>query len=115
VNAAPPPPPGVRAPADERDEAPVVTVHELVKRFGALTAVASVSFDIHPREIFAILGPNGSGKTTTLRMIMHIILPDRGAITVLGKQTSRAANDLVGRDRCTARLTPPSPRRSPPA
>ncbi len=42
------------------------------------------------------IGPNGSGKTTTLRMIMHILHPDKGRITVLGEKTVIAANDRVG-------------------
>ena len=97
MNAALPPPAGVRAPADERDEAPVVTVHELVKRFGALTAVASVSFDIHPREIFGILGPNGSGKTTMIRILCGLLAPTSGGANVAGVDVVKSPDDVKSR------------------
>jgi ABC-type uncharacterized transport system ATPase subunit len=52
---------------------------------------------MYPRDpIYGFIGPNGSGKTTTIRMIMNIILPDRGQIRVLGRATSSAARDEVG-------------------
>ncbi|HEY2954941.1 MAG TPA: ABC transporter ATP-binding protein [Candidatus Eisenbacteria bacterium] len=66
------------------DAAPVVVVRELTRRFGALTAVAAVSFDIRPREIFGILGPNGSGKTTTIRILCGLLAPSSGEATVAG-------------------------------
>ena len=46
--------------------------------------------------IYGFIGLNGPGKTTTIRMIMNMILPDRGQITVLGQRTSAAARDAVG-------------------
>jgi ABC-2 type transport system ATP-binding protein len=55
-------------------------VHELVKRFDGLTAVAGISFEARAGEVFGFLGPNGAGKTTTIRMIMGIIRPDAGRI-----------------------------------
>jgi ABC-2 type transport system ATP-binding protein len=62
----------------------VVQLHELVKQFGKLTAVAGVTFSIHRGEIFGILGPNGSGKTTTIRMLCGLLRPTAGRATVAG-------------------------------
>ena len=58
----------------------LLRVHELVKRYDGLTAVAGASFEARAGEIFGLLGPNGAGKTTTIRMIMGIIRPDAGRI-----------------------------------
>jgi ABC-2 type transport system ATP-binding protein len=67
------------------DERPaVVELRDLVKRFGKMTAVDHVSFSIHPGEIFGILGPNGSGKTTTIRMLCGLITPTQGTAIVAG-------------------------------
>jgi ABC-2 type transport system ATP-binding protein len=54
------------------------------KRFGTRDVVVDLTFDVRPGEILGFLGPNGAGKTTTMRMIMDVIRPDRGEITVLG-------------------------------
>jgi ABC-2 type transport system ATP-binding protein len=56
----------------------------LVKRFGDFTAVAGVDFDIKRGEIFGLLGPNGSGKTTTIRMKLGLLKPTEGTVEVLG-------------------------------
>jgi ABC-2 type transport system ATP-binding protein len=61
-----------------------VEVRELTKRFGAFTAVDAISFDVARGEIFGLLGPNGSGKTTTIRMLCGTIAPTEGGATVLG-------------------------------
>ncbi len=55
------------------------------KRFGSTDVVADLSFDVRPGEILGFLGPNGAGKTTTMRMILDIIRPDRGSISVFGE------------------------------
>ena len=55
-----------------------------------------LSLQVPRGSIYGFIGPNGSGKTTTIRMILHIPLPDRGKIEVLGKEGTRAANDAVG-------------------
>jgi ABC-2 type transport system ATP-binding protein len=68
----------------------------VTKTFGTHVAVAGLSLEVPPGTIYGFIGPNGSGKTTTLRMIMHILHPDRGEITVLGEKTFSAANDRVG-------------------
>ncbi len=63
---------------------PVVQVDRVTKRFAGHTAVRSLSLDIPPGGIFGLLGPNGAGKSTTIRMIMNIITPDEGKVTLFG-------------------------------
>ncbi len=62
----------------------VVQTHGLTKRFGDFTAVDGVTFDVRAGEVLGYLGPNGSGKTTTIRMLMGLLLPSAGAAQVLG-------------------------------
>jgi len=66
------------------------------KDFGAHRAVDGLSLEIPRGALYGFIGPNGSGKTTTLRMILHILHPDAGEIEVLGERTLRAANDRIG-------------------
>jgi ABC-2 type transport system ATP-binding protein len=73
-----------------------VQLQNVSKTFGAHIAVDALSLEVPAGTIYGFIGPNGSGKTTTLRMIMHILHPDRGEITVLGEKTAAAANDRVG-------------------
>jgi len=75
----------------------VVEVRDLVKRFGKVLAVDHVSFTIHPGEIFGILGPNGSGKTTTIRMLCGLILPTQGTAIVAGADVSREPERVKSR------------------
>jgi ABC-2 type transport system ATP-binding protein len=56
----------------------------LVKRFGNFTAVAGIDFEVRRGEIFGFLGPNGSGKTTTIRMLLGLLPPTEGTMEVLG-------------------------------
>src|SRR5438132_417297 len=73
-----------------------VELYDVTKTFGQHTAVDNLSLEVPPGSVYGFIGPNGSGKTTTLRMIMHIFFPDRGAIRVLGEESSQAATDRVG-------------------
>lgn len=59
-------------------------VENLIKQYDDVTAVDDLSFEVYEGEIFGLLGPNGSGKTTTIRTIMDIFKPDSGAVRVLG-------------------------------
>ncbi|MHC4938659.1 MAG: ABC transporter ATP-binding protein [Planctomycetota bacterium] len=68
----------------------------MTKQFGAVRAVDELSLEVPRGSIYGFIGPNGSGKTTTLRMILHILLADAGRIEVLGASGTRAANDRIG-------------------
>jgi len=61
-------------------------VTNLTKRFGPLTAVDNVSFDVKAGELFGFLGPNGAGKTTTINMICSLLRPDSGSVFIDGQQ-----------------------------
>ncbi|MBL8379671.1 MAG: ABC transporter ATP-binding protein [Burkholderiales bacterium] len=65
--------------------APVLEVRDLHKSYGAIRAVAGVSFEVMPGEIFGVIGPNGSGKTTMFNSILGQIEPDAGAIRLNGR------------------------------
>ena len=71
-------------------------VHNATKVFGGRAVVDDVSFEVRPGEIFGFLGPNGSGKTTTMRMALNILRPDSGRFSVLGGDVSRGALQRVG-------------------
>jgi ABC-2 type transport system ATP-binding protein len=73
-----------------------VEIEHVTKTFGRHTAVTDLSLTVPAGSIYGFIGPNGSGKTTTLRMIMRIFHPDRGRIRVLGSEALDAANDRVG-------------------
>jgi lipooligosaccharide transport system ATP-binding protein len=63
---------------------PILEAHDLVKRFGDLTAVKGVSFTIEKGESFGFLGPNGAGKTSTMRMISAVSEPSSGSLSIMG-------------------------------
>src|SRR5436309_8963594 len=73
-----------------------VEIEHVTKTFGKLAAVDDLSLVVPAGTVYGFIGPNGSGKTTTLRMIMRILHPDRGTIRVLGEESLGAANDRVG-------------------
>lgn len=68
----------------------IISVQNLVKRYGDFVAVNDLSFGVERGEIFGLLGPNGAGKTTTIRVIMDILSPDAGSVTVLGQSPAKA-------------------------
>ena len=63
---------------------PVVSIENLVHRYGDRTALNGVSFEVRPAELFGLLGPNGSGKTTLFRILSTLMLPTAGRATILG-------------------------------
>src|SRR5260370_26561812 len=67
----------------------VIDVSNLTKRFGQSVAVDQISLRVAQGEIVGFLGPNGSGKTTTIRMICGLLTPDAGEGTVLGYDVRR--------------------------
>jgi ABC-2 type transport system ATP-binding protein len=73
-----------------------IRLADVTKRFNGVAAVDRLTLTVPSGSIYGFIGPNGSGKTTTLRMIMNILLPDDGQIAVLGSQASGAARDRVG-------------------
>ena len=73
-----------------------LSLRDLRKSFGEFKAVDGVSFDVPKGDIFGVIGPNGAGKTTTIRMIMDIIRPDSGDITVFGAKARDASRHRVG-------------------
>jgi ABC-2 type transport system ATP-binding protein len=73
-----------------------VEVAEVSKIYNFTRVVDNVSFDVLSGEIFGLIGPNGAGKTTTIRMIMDIIKPDAGRISVLGRQISSESKNHIG-------------------
>jgi ABC-2 type transport system ATP-binding protein len=75
----------------------VVHAHELTKRFGDFTAVDRVSFEVRLGEVMGYLGPNGSGKTTTIRMLLGLLLPSGGRANVLGFDSTRQAEAIRSR------------------
>ena len=73
-----------------------VELENITKTFGKTTAVDGLSLSVPEGSIYGFIGPNGSGKTTTLRMIMNIFYPDSGAIRLFGETHTGAFNDRIG-------------------
>jgi ABC-2 type transport system ATP-binding protein len=73
-----------------------VEIEQVTKSFGPQKAVQGLDLQVPQGGICGFIGPNGSGKTTTLRMILRIYQPDQGRIWVLGQSTGRTADDRVG-------------------
>ena len=72
-----------------------IVVSHIAKSFGETQAVKDVSFSVRPGEIFGLLGPNGSGKTTSLRVILDIYQPDKGSVSILdGPMTEEKLNHI---------------------
>lgn len=68
----------------------------VTKRFGTQVAVDNLDLQVPEGSIYGFIGPNGSGKTTTLRMILRIFQPDSGVVSVLGQPAGRTADDRLG-------------------
>jgi ABC-2 type transport system ATP-binding protein len=75
-------------------DARVVDVRGLVKAFGRFTAVRGIDLEVRRGEIFGFLGPNGSGKTTTIRMLTGALRPTSGTVEVLGTDVARHADRI---------------------
>jgi ABC-2 type transport system ATP-binding protein len=73
-----------------------IELERVTKRFGKQVAVDRLDLRVPLGSIYGFIGPNGSGKTTTLRMILRIIQPDSGIVRVLGRQTGTTADDSLG-------------------
>ena len=75
---------------------PVLELTNVVKTYGEFTAVDDVSFAIPPGTVYGFLGPNGAGKTTTIRMILEIIKPTSGRISVFGAPSALPVRERIG-------------------
>ena len=75
---------------------PAVEVNHIVKSYADKVAVNDLAFSVNQGEIFGLIGPNGAGKTTTIRMLMDIIKPDSGDVTILGEKLSEASKNKLG-------------------
>ena len=64
----------------------IVHIENLVKRYGSLVALDHLNLDIREGEIFGLLGPNGSGKTTAINCILALLKYDKGSIRIFGKE-----------------------------
>ena len=73
---------------------PTIRIEHVDKRFGTVHAVNDLSFEVPSGSLLGFLGPNGAGKSSTIRMIMSIIYPDRGSISVLGGSALAAKNRI---------------------
>jgi len=73
-----------------------VEVSNITKSYADKVAVDDLSFSVEQGEIFGLIGPNGAGKTTTIRMMMDIIKPDSGRVTILGGPPGEASKDRLG-------------------
>jgi ABC-2 type transport system ATP-binding protein len=76
---------------------PVVIAKDLTRRFGDFVAVDHISFAVNAGEIVGYLGPNGSGKTTTIRMLLGLLEPTEGSATVLGFDAFRQSEQVRAR------------------
>jgi len=76
---------------------PTIQVKNLVKRFGDFTAVNQISFNVKQGEIFGFLGPNGSGKTTTIRIMLGLLKPTAGSIEVMGADIPSQVQSVLPR------------------
>jgi ABC-2 type transport system ATP-binding protein len=78
---------------------PIIETHGLTRRFGDLTAVDHLDLSIRPGEIFGLVGPDGAGKTTTLRLLCSLMTPTEGTARVAGHDVARepqAVKDQIG-------------------
>jgi ABC-2 type transport system ATP-binding protein len=73
----------------------VIRTRALVKRFGRLRAVDRIDLDVREGDVYGFLGANGSGKTTTVRMLLGLVLPTSGEVELLGERMPRAARRVL--------------------
>jgi len=73
-----------------------IAIRQVTKQFGPVVAVNNLTLDVPEQSIYGFIGPNGSGKTTTIRMIMNILIPDTGEIMVFDRHSHSPVRDEVG-------------------
>jgi ABC-2 type transport system ATP-binding protein len=92
-----PNPIAIEAPLDPAPDGagqPTISVRDIVHRYQDRTALHGVSFDVHPAELFGLLGPNGSGKTTLFRILSTLMVPTSGTATIVGYDAVRQPSSL---------------------
>ena len=72
----------------------IIHASALTKHYGHVVGIEDVNLQIEHGEVFGFLGPNGAGKTTTIRLLMHLLRPDRGHLELFGRPRSRQSPDL---------------------
>lgn len=85
---------------------PILAVAHLCKQYGAVHAVDDLSFEVCTHEIIGLLGPNGAGKTTTINMILGVLEPTSGSITIDGCDLARRRRQALGRTNFAAVYAP---------
>ena len=75
----------------------IIQAENLTKRYGDLTAVNNLSLEILSGEVFGLLGPNGAGKTTSINMIVGLLKPDGGRVTIHGERLEKDASSVYSR------------------
>src|SRR5687767_8362835 len=73
-----------------------VEISGVTKTFGTTRAVDDLNLVVRQGTTYGVIGPSGAGKTTAIRMILSILFPDRGTLTVLGKKSALEAKDRIG-------------------
>src|ERR1041384_3756077 len=73
-----------------------IELRDVRKTFGATVAVNGVSLTVPRGAVYGVIGPSGAGKTTCIRMIMSILFPDSGVLSVLGRRSALEAKDRIG-------------------
>ena len=79
------------------NQAKILTVENLKKSYGDVTAVDGVSFSVIEGEIVGLLGPNGAGKTTTIDMILGLVEPSAGTVRIFGKNFAAHRREILGK------------------
>lgn len=91
---------------DAPSASPILAVSNLCKQYGTTLAVDGVSFTVHPHQILGLLGPNGAGKTTTINMILGVLEPTSGSITIDGWTLAGHRRQALGRTNFAAVYAP---------
>ena len=74
----------------------ILSINQLSKRYGRIQAVNQLSLEVSKGQVFGIMGPNGSGKTTTLGMVLDLIRPDSGSFKWFGEDPTKESRKRIG-------------------